>query len=164
MRVHIELLVVVFLLVTCDILADPMSICAGEWESLSDGTVRATKGYLAIPTKKAERRPVGYLTRTEVDALLAAPDVPVRWGRRDYALLLFALQTGFRVSEIAQLKHGDVHLGVGAHVRCLGKGRKQRCTPIQAQALQALKAWLVEQAGLSTDPIFYRYPVSCPKS
>jgi len=50
MRVHIEFLVVAFLLVTCDILADPMPICAGEWESHSDGTVRATKGYLAVPT------------------------------------------------------------------------------------------------------------------
>ncbi|EQD64429.1 integrase/recombinase, partial [mine drainage metagenome] len=42
--------------------------------------------------------------------------------------MLTAIQTGLRVSELTGLTCGDVHLGKGAHVRCTGKGRKQRCT------------------------------------
>ena len=97
---------------------------------------------LAIPPKRCDRAVVSYLTTTEIDALLAAPDTS-RWiGRRDHALLLLAVQTGLRVSELTGLRCRDVHLGAGAHVRCVGKGRKQRCTPLTGQTVAVLRAWL----------------------
>ena len=90
---------------------------------------------LAIPSKRFERTDVSFLHRDQVEALLAAPD-RLRWiGRRDYALLAVAVQTGLRVSELTGLRCGDVELGSGAHVRCMGKGRKARCTPLSAQTV-----------------------------
>ena len=81
---------------------------------------------LAIPAKRMDRQLVSFLTDDEVDALLAAPDRHSWVGRRDHALLLVAIQTGLRVSELTSLACGDVELGAGAHLRCHGKGRKER--------------------------------------
>ena len=84
---------------------------------------------LAIPSKRFTRTLVSFLTRPEVDALLAAPDRG-RWsGRRDHAFILTAVQTGFRLSEMTGLKREDLVLGAGAHLRVIGKGRRERCTP-----------------------------------
>jgi site-specific recombinase XerD len=99
---------------------------------------------LAIPSRRPARSLVGFLTRQEVVALLAAPDQGTWGGRRDHALLLVALQTGLRLSELTGLRRQDLSLGPGAHVRCVGKGRKERCTPLTKQAVQVLKAWLRE--------------------
>lgn len=85
---------------------------------------------LAIPPKRFERRLVTFLTEPEVEALLAAPDRTTWTGRRDHALLALAVQTGLRASELIGLRATDVHLGVGPHLSCLGKGRKQRITPL----------------------------------
>jgi site-specific recombinase XerD len=99
---------------------------------------------LAMPTKRYDRKLVGFLTRHEVDALLAGPDRS-RWGgRRDHVLLLLAVQTGLRVSELIGLRVQDVVLGAGAHVRCEGKGRKQRCTPLRKETVKVLRGWLRE--------------------
>lgn len=109
---------------------------------------------LAIPPKRHERRPVEFLTEEEVAALVAAPD-PTSWiGRRDRVLLLVAAQTGLRNSEITALRRQDVEFGVGAHVRCLGKGRKMRCTPLRPDIAAALKDWLSRQGGKANDPVF----------
>jgi site-specific recombinase XerD len=109
---------------------------------------------LAIPPKRFQRTVVAFLTPAEVDALLAAPD-RTRWvGRRDHALLLLAVQTGLRVGELTALVNRDVHPNPGAHVRCLGKGRKHRCTPLTAQTLAVLRAWQTERGGQPTDPLF----------
>ncbi|MCK7497505.1 MAG: tyrosine-type recombinase/integrase [Comamonadaceae bacterium] len=81
----------------------------------------------------------GFLTRAEIEALLAAPDIQTWIGRRDYAILLMALQTGLRLSEMTSLGRQDLELGTGAHVRCQGKGRKERCTPLTAQAVKVLE-------------------------
>jgi integrase/recombinase XerD len=109
---------------------------------------------LAIPSKRFDRTVVAFLDPQEADALLAAPDRS-RWvGRRDHALLAVALQTGLRVSELTGLLCQDVHLGVGAHVRCLGKGRKQRCTPLTTQTVAMLRIWLKERHGQTTGPLF----------
>jgi site-specific recombinase XerD len=109
---------------------------------------------LAIPNKRSERAPVAFLCREEIDALLAAPD-PTTWtGRRDRALLLVAIQTGLRVSELIGLRCQDVVLGTGAHVRCEGKGRKQRSTPLRKDAVSMVHAWLRERHGLPEDPLF----------
>lgn len=109
---------------------------------------------LAIPTKRYERRPIAFLCREEIDALVAAPN-PATWlGRRDRVLLVLAIQTGLRVSELIQLRCADVTLGMGAHVRCEGKGRKQRCTPLHRETANLIAAWLRERHGQPTDPIF----------
>jgi len=106
---------------------------------------------LAIPPKRCDRPIVCFLTASEIDALLAAPDRSTRLGRRDHALLLLACQTGLRVSELIGLTRNDIHLGPGAHVRCHGKGRKDRATPITRQTVAALRVWLTEH---SDDPVF----------
>jgi site-specific recombinase XerD len=109
---------------------------------------------LAIPSKRYERRPVEFLTEEETAALVATPD-PGRWiGRRDKALLLVAVQTGLRNSEITSLRRQDVEFGTGAHVRCLGKGRKMRCTPLRPDVAAVLKEWLAQQNGKPDDPVF----------
>jgi integrase/recombinase XerD len=109
---------------------------------------------LAIPPKRCTRAVVSFLTDEEIDALLAAPDAS-RWiGRRDRALLLVAIQTGLRVSELTGLRCRDVHLGHGAHIHCLGKGRKQRCTPLTGQTVAVLQTWLRERQGQPNDPLF----------
>lgn len=97
---------------------------------------------LAIPSKRHERQLVKFLDKNEIDALLAAPNTASWDGMRDYTLMLFAIQTGLRVSEITNIRRQDIHLGTGAHVRCFGKGRKERCTPLTKQMVTALKLWL----------------------
>jgi integrase/recombinase XerD len=109
---------------------------------------------LAIPRKRCDRAIVSFLTAEEIDALLAAPDKATWLGRRDHALLLLAVQTGLRVSELTGLTSGDVHLGTGAHVRCHGKGRKDRATPLTRQTINVLRAWLAERGGQPSQPLF----------
>lgn len=109
---------------------------------------------LAIPNKRYEKKLVAFLTRPEIIALLAAPDQHSWAGRRDHALLLVAVQTGLRLSEITALERSDVVLGTGAHVRCVGKGRKQRCTPLTQQAAAVLKAWRAEPPRGGSDAMF----------
>jgi site-specific recombinase XerD len=109
---------------------------------------------LAVPQKRSDKAQVSFLEPDEVDALLAAPDGS-RWeGRRDHALLALALQTGLRLSELTGLGCGDVELGTGAHVRCDGKGRKQRCVPLTSANVAILRAWCRERRGLHDDPLF----------
>jgi integrase/recombinase XerD len=109
---------------------------------------------LAIPPKRFDKALVAYLRPVEVDHLLAAPDRATWLGRRDHALLLFAIQTGLRVSELVNTTIGDAHLGTGAHVRCLGKGRKQRATPLTGQTVAVLTVWLAERGGQPSEPLF----------
>lgn len=109
---------------------------------------------LAIPPKRFDRRVVSFLSDVEVDALLAAPDRSTFLGRRDHALLLTAVQTGLRVTELVGLRVGDVVFGTGAHVRCLGKGRKERTTPLTSHTRDVLRSWLDERGGSATDPLF----------
>src|SRR2546425_9647718 len=109
---------------------------------------------LAIPSKRFTRTLVPFLTRAEVDALLAAPDQHTWFGRRDHAFLLVAVQTGLRVSEITGLTGENLVLGAGAHVRVIGKGRKERCTPIARSTLAVVKAWLREPQRGRGDVLF----------
>jgi integrase/recombinase XerD len=103
---------------------------------------------LAIPSKRYVRRTVDFIDRTEMEALLVAPDLSTWVGRRDRAILLLALQTGLRVSELINLNC------CGAHIRCEGKGRKQRSTPLRRDTVKTIEAWLKERAGSDDDPIF----------
>src|SRR3546814_1086940 len=99
---------------------------------------------LALPDKRDVKRSVTFLDGPEIAALLAAPDRSTWTGRRDHILLLVALQTGLRASELTGLRRRDLVLGTGAHVRCLGKGRKERCTPLRRDTAKALQNWLKE--------------------
>lgn len=109
---------------------------------------------LAIPSKRFTRTLVQFLTRPEVDALLAAPDQFTWSGRRDHAFLLVAVQTGLRLSEMTGLKREDLIVGAGAHLRVIGKGRKERCTPLAQSTLAVLKAWLREPLRGDGDVLF----------
>ena len=109
---------------------------------------------LAIPLKRFDKTIVSFLEPTEVDALLAAPDL-ARWeGRRDHALIVLAVQTGLRLSELTGASNGDLELGSGAHIRCTGKGRKQRRVPLTAATVAVLRVWKQERGGLRDDPLF----------
>lgn len=109
---------------------------------------------LAIPPKRFERALVTFLNQDEIDSLLAVPDRSTWLGRRDHALLLVAIQTGLRVSELVGLRCGDAVLTTGAHVRCVGKGRKQRCTPLTKECVAVLREWLRERSGEPGEPLF----------
>ena len=109
---------------------------------------------LAIPPKRFERNLVTFLTDDEVDALLAACDRSTWTGRRDHAMITLAIQTGLRISELAGLTCADVVLAAGAHVRCLGKGRKQRHTPLLPLTVDVLRDWLAERHGSPSEPLF----------
>ena len=109
---------------------------------------------LAIPSKRYDRKLVGFLTRVEIEALLAAPNLQTWDGRRDRAFLMTAIQTGLRLSEMTGLRRRDIELGRGPHVRCLGKGRKERCTPFTPQTVNVLKEWLKEPVRGDLDLLF----------
>jgi integrase/recombinase XerD len=109
---------------------------------------------LAIPAKRADKVLVTYLDEKEMGALLAAPDRSTWLGRRDHALLFVGLETGLRASELTGLTCGSVQLGTGAHVRCTGKGRKERITPLRREARRVLRAWLQERGGRPDEPLF----------
>ncbi len=109
---------------------------------------------LAIPNKRHERKVIEFLHREEIDALIAVPNTSTWIGRRDRTFLILAVQTGLRVSELIGLRCQDVVLGTGAHVRCVGKGRKQRGTPLREETAVVLNSWLRERNGLPPDPVF----------
>lgn len=109
---------------------------------------------LAIPSKRYQRKLIEYLTPEEIDAFLAAPDKTSWIGRRDQALLLVGIETGLRVSELVGLKRADIVLGAGAHVRCTGKGRKERCTPLRKEVVAVLAKWLRVCPSEPATPLF----------
>src|SRR5680860_1194473 len=113
----------------------------------SPGPTTVIQRVLAVPAKRKDHPDISYLTRAEIDALLAAPDLTTRLGRRDRALLAVAVQTGLRASELVGLRRHDVTLGTGAHLTCTGKGRKQRTTPLTAQTAAVVSDWLHERGG-----------------
>jgi site-specific recombinase XerD len=113
---------------------------------------------LAIPPRRRERAIVSYLTAEEIDALVAAPGRETWHSRRDRALLLLDVQAGLRVSELTGLKRQDIHLGAGPHVRCHGKGRKDRATPLTAQTVKVMRTWLAELSADPAGPLFPTQP------
>ena len=109
---------------------------------------------LAIPAKRHDKAIVTWLTDTELAALHAAPDTNTWLGRRDHALIVSTAQTGLRVSELTALTIERVNLDTGAHVTCLGKGRKHRATPLTPSTVKTLRHWLDERGGSTSDPVF----------
>ncbi len=109
---------------------------------------------LAIPLMRTDRPLVTWLPKPELEALLAAPDQRTWTGRRDHAMILLAAQTGLRASELTNVRIGDITFGVGAHVRTLGKGRRERITPLIDTTVATLRMWLKERGGMPEDPLF----------
>lgn len=107
-----------------------------------------------LPAKRHQKTAMTWLSEDEITALLDAPDLTTWYGRRDQALLMFAVQTGLRVSELAGLKVKDIHLGSGPYVRCHGKGRKERATPLRIDTVKVLKAWVNELGAAEERPLF----------
>lgn len=108
---------------------------------------------LSMPSKRYVKRSVTFLDAEEIVALLAAPDRTTWAGRRDHALLLLALQTGLRASELISLRCRDVVFGAGAHIRCVGKGRKERSTPLRRDTAKLIQAWIGKRHD-SDSPVF----------
>jgi site-specific recombinase XerD len=115
---------------------------------------RTIQQVLAIDGSRITTGPICWLTDTESQALLAVPDRTTRTGRRDYAMLLILLRAGLRVSELTSLTRGDIHLRPGPYIRCLGKGRRARCTPLDPPTAAVLREWLTETAGTPAGPLF----------
>lgn len=109
---------------------------------------------LAIPAARIQRNLVTWLTDAETTALLDACDQTTRTGRRDHAMFALAIQTGLRVSELTGLNLADIRTGTGAHVHCLGKGRKERATPLLPDTIAIMNAWITERATPGTEPLF----------
>ena len=132
------------------------STCRVIFFSRRDGQTRiAIARVLAIPTARTQRNLVTWLTDTEVTALLGACDQHTRTGRRDHAIFALAIQTGLRVSELTGLTIADIHTGTGAHAHCVGKGRKERATPLLPDTVAMMSAWIAERAATAiTDPLF----------
>ena len=108
---------------------------------------------LAIPYKRQTRPMVAFLSHEEIEAVLAAPGTSTWLSRRDHALLTLAFQTGLRLSELTSLDRSAIAFGPGAHVRCRGKGRKDRSTPLTTGTAAVLRAWLKEP-GPVTEVLF----------
>ncbi len=126
-----------------------------KYAALQDPTRSALmQRVLAMPTKRYDRRPIDFLTRGEIEVLLAVPDQDTWAGRRDRTLLFLMAQTGLRVPELIGLACRDIVLGTGPHVRCEGTGRKHRCTPLRKELVTALHAWLDERNGQIDEPLF----------
>lgn len=109
---------------------------------------------LAIPSKRGDKKLIHFLNRPEIQALLDAPDRTTWLGRRDHALLSLAIQTGLRLSELTSLDRESLALGTGAYVRCIGKGRKERCTPLSKQLTATLQTWLREPPPHNASALF----------
>jgi len=109
---------------------------------------------LAMPSKRHQRRPIAFLDEAEIAAVLTAPDRSTWMGRRDRTLLAVAIQTGLRVSELIGLRREHVVMGAGAHIRCEGKGRKQRCTPLGREVAAVLDGWLRRDLPSETACVF----------
>jgi integrase/recombinase XerD len=109
---------------------------------------------LTMPSKRHVKRAVTFLDSEEMEAFLAAPDLATWVGRRDHLILLVALQAGLRASELIGLRRRDVVLGAGAHIRCEGKGRKERCTPLRRETARLLEAWIRERNVGEEKPLF----------
>ena len=128
--------------------------CSDTPRSDTQSTPPAIQRVLAIPTKRHDQALVTFLTNPELQALLDAPDQTTWIGQRDHAMILLAAQTGLRASELIGLTCADLRLGTGPHVNCLGKGRKQRITPLTNQTVTIMRAWTRERNGRPDDPLF----------
>ena len=120
----------------------------------SPASLPSVQRVLAIPMKRFDRHVLGFLTREEVDAIVAAPDRS-RWsGRRDHAMLATFYNTGARLSEIAGVRVRDVATDRSRAVRVHGKGRKERVVPLWPSTCRIISAWIREIRSADEAPRF----------
>lgn len=125
------------------------------YASLRDPTCLPTaRRVLAISTKRFDRPALDFLTRTEIDALLAAPDTSTFSGQRDIVLLAVLYNTGARVTEVTRLTNADVLSDRQSALQLHGKGRKQRTVPLWSSTARKLRAWQQHIEPASEAPVF----------
>ena len=110
---------------------------------------------LAIPTKRTTHPLLTFLSRPEIDAILASTDQSTWLGSRDHALLLTMYNTGARASELTALTCGQVSFGTTTLIQLHGKGRKERTVPLWPQTAKVLTRWF---QILNTDDKGYAFP------
>jgi site-specific recombinase XerD len=105
---------------------------------------------LHVPFKRAARRAMVYLDSAEVASILSQPDRSSPEGQRDHALLSLLYNTGSRIQEALNLRSPDLYLKSPAHVRLMGKGQKERISPIWPETAELLTT-LIERNGRRPD-------------
>ncbi|MCL2875474.1 MAG: site-specific integrase [Betaproteobacteria bacterium] len=108
----------------------------------------------AIPAKKTDTALISFLSPTETEAVLNAPDVTTRIGIRDRAMMHIGFAAGLRVSELTGLLLSDVTLRPTPTVCVTGKGRKQRALPLWKQAATDLRSWMAVRGDMATPELF----------
>jgi integrase/recombinase XerD len=109
---------------------------------------------LQIQSKRCGKCSIDYLTLPEMNALVNAPPTSTWSGQRDRTMILLAVETGLRVSELITLHCQDFVPGIGSHVVCTGKGRKSRCVPLRKETESAMCRWLRTRGGQPQDVLF----------
>jgi integrase/recombinase XerD len=110
---------------------------------------------LAIESARTDDTEIPWLTPEETAAILAAPDRSTWAGRRDHAMMTVLLATGLRISELLSLARADARIqATGSHIRCVGKGRRERSTPLDPATAAAVGEWLDHTSGRPSDPLF----------
>ena len=109
---------------------------------------------LAIPLKRAPRRQVHFLTRPEIQGILAGCDRSAYGGRRDHVLLLTLYNTGARASELVALRRCHERFGAATVVQLYGKGRKERAVPLWSRTSRSLRQWFDEEGEVTPDYAF----------
>ena len=113
-----------------------------------------TQSVLAIPAKRFERPLVGFLSREQIEAVLAAPDRNTWSGQRDRVMFATLYNTGARVSELTGMRIGDLCLAPTATVHIRGKGRKERTVPLWRNTASQLRRWLRHGPRAQERPLF----------
>jgi site-specific recombinase XerD len=109
---------------------------------------------MAIPMKRFDKPMLGFLSRTEMQAVLDAPDTATWCGQRDRVMFATLYNTGGRVSEITGMRVTDVALEGSAAVRIRGKGRKERSVPLWRTTAAEIRRWLPHIDSRPDRPLF----------
>ena len=113
-----------------------------------------TRKIHAIPSKRHDQPLLRHLVIDEIRAILDAPDVTTRLGRRNRAMLHLCFAAGLRVSELVELPLAALSLQRTPSIRVLGKGRKERCLMLWKETVADLRAWLAVRGEVRAPELF----------
>lgn len=105
-----------------------------------------------IPVKKTDDKLINYLTATEMQVILDAPDINSLSGIRDRAMIYLCFAAGLRVSELVGLSLDQLELNQQPSIHVIGKGRKERILPLWKETATVLKAWIAVRPNVITTP------------